>query len=171
MQNRKSKVQNCESGFMGLEGMGSLLFYMLMLAGAALIVSLLFGGSKLSETQQAIASIRMNVQQMFTSSLDYTGLSNDLVIKAGLAPKKLVRNNNLQNAWGGSVTISEGDDSSTFTLTLSNVPQADCSKLATYQIESWLSVEVNSTAIASDSAVAAAAENCEASNTIMYTAR
>lgn len=160
-----------ESGFMGLEGQGTQLFYLFMVAGGALLVYMLFSGGKLSEIEQGISSMRMQTQQMFTSSLDYTGLSNDLAIKAGLVPKKLVKGGGIVNGWGGAVTLAEGDDTGTFTITVSGIPQDACTKLATFQIESWLSVEVNNTAISADTAVVEAADNCQASNTIVYTAR
>ena len=160
-----------EAGFMGLEGQGTLLFYLIMLAGGALIVAMLFGGGKLSEIQQGVSAIRMNVQQMYTSSLDYTGLTNDLAIKSGLVPQKLVKGGAIVNGWGGAVTVATGDDTGTFTITVASIPQDACTKLATFQMESWLTVEVNNTAIARDSAIAAAADNCQASNTIVYTAR
>lgn len=160
-----------QAGFMGVESLGSLVFYLFMIAAAALLVYNLMSGGKLSETQQSISSIRMSVQQMFASSLDYTGLTNDLAIKAGLVPKKLIKGGGILNSWGGAIAIATGDDTGTFTITLDSVPQDACTKLATYQLESWLQVEVNNTAIGLDTAVAAAAENCEASNSIIYTAR
>lgn len=160
-----------EAGFMGLEGQGTLLFYLVMLAGAALILYMMFSGGKLAEMEQSLSAMRMNTQQMFTSSLDYTGLNNDLAIKSGLVPRKLIKGGSVNNGWGGSVTLATGDDTGTFTITVAAVPQEACTKLATFQLESWLSVEVNSTAIAKDAAVADAADNCEASNTIVYTSR
>lgn len=160
-----------ESGFMGTEGLGTYLFYAIMTGAVLGIMYLLFSGSKLTETQQAIFAIRMNVQQTFTSSLDYTGLSNDYVMKAGLAPKKLIKGGALLNSWGGSLTVAAGDDTGTFTITLAGVPQEDCTKLATYQLETWLNLEVNNTAISKDSAVVEAADACQGSNTIVYTAR
>lgn len=163
--------RHSEAGFMGLEGMGTYVFYMIMTGVVGLVVYGLFGSSKLSEMEQAVASIRMQTQQMFTSSMDYSGLDNALAMKAGLIPKKLIKGGNLVNSWGGTVTVATGDDSATFTISVTNVPQDSCTKLATFQVENWLSVEVNSTAIDRDSSVATVADNCEATNTLMYTAR
>lgn len=163
--------RHSEAGFMGSEGLGTYLFYLLMTVAALSIIYMLFSGSKLSETQQAISAIRMNVQQTFSSSLDYTGLSNDYVMKAGLAPKKLIKGGALMNSWGGTLTVATGDDTGTFTITVASVPQEDCTKLATYQLDSWLNLEVNSTGIGKDTAVVEAADACQASNTIVYTAR
>ena len=167
----QSETQHAEAGFMGLESQGSLLFYLIMVGGAGLILFMLFSGGRLSEMQQSLAAMRMNTQQMFTSSLDYTGLSNDLAIKAGLVPQKLVKGGSLINGWGGAVTLATGDDTGTFTITVAQIPQDACTKLATFQLESWLSVEVNSSGISKDTAVAEAADNCQANNTIVYTSR
>lgn len=167
----RAKNDNKESGFMGTEGLGTYVFYLIMTVSVLGAVYMLFSGSKLSETEQAISAIRMNVQQTFSSSLDYTGLSNDYVMKAGLAPKKLIKGGTLMNSWGGTLTIAAGDDTGTFTITVSGVPQEDCTKLATYQLETWLNLEVNSTGIGKDTAVVEAADACQASNTIVYTAR
>lgn len=165
------RQKHSEAGFMGLEGQGTLLFYLFMVAGGGLILYMMFSGGKLAEIEQAIAAMRMNTQQMYTSSLDYTGLTNELAIKSGLVPQKLVKGGTLVNGWGGAVTITTGDDTGTFTITVAQVPQEACTKLATFQLESWLTVEVNSTGISKDAAVAEAADNCQASNTIVYTSR
>lgn len=163
--------RHSERGIAGLEAQGVQVWYFLGIVAAGLLLAILFSGGKLSEIQQSVASIRMSTQQMYTSSLDYTGLNNDLVIKAGLAPQKLIKGGTLVNGWGGPVTVATGDDTGTFTITVAQVPQDACTKLATFQLESWLMVEVNNTSINKDIAVAEAADNCQASNTIVYTSR
>lgn len=168
---KTAQVHTSESGFMMSESMGSLLFYLIMIAStAALIVALLMGG-KLSEMQQGVSTIRMQTQQLFTGSIDYTGFNNDLAIKSGIVPKRFRRGGNLFTPWGGAITLATGADVGTFTITLESIGQEDCAKMGTYQMDSWDSVSINGNALDKNSFVVTAGAACTTTNTIIYTSR
>lgn len=167
----KERTSTSEDGFLSLEAMGALLFALLMIAGVSITVSQLFSGGKVSETQQAISNIRMNTQQMFTGSLDYTGLDNVVAIKSGLIPKKFLKGGAPTNGWGGAITIAAGTDTGTFTIALADIPQDACTKMAVHDITSWDAVAVNGGAVDKTGNPAAAAALCTETNTIVYTAR
>ena len=67
-----------QGGFMLVESLGSMLFYLIMIAAAGVLLISLFSGSKISQTEQAISSLRLQVKQLYTSSSDYSGLDTDL---------------------------------------------------------------------------------------------
>lgn len=142
---RKFK-KNKESGFMGMDAMGTLLFSLIMLAGAGLLVAQLFAGSKVAEVQQAVSTMRMNIQQMYISSTDYTGIDNTAVIAGGAVPAKLVDSSALiTSPWGDAITIAAGTDPKTFTIAIANLPQEAAVKLSKYQPESWDNIQVGDT--------------------------
>lgn len=171
----RNAVQNvaAESGMTLMETMGVILIGLLLMAGAAFMFASLLSSNKLAEMEQTITMVRMQTQQMFASSQDYSGLDNALAIKSGLAPKKMVKGTNIVNSWGGNITMGVGDDTGTFTVQVDTIPHEECTKLATYQLDSWWTVDVNGTEITKDTGVAAAAGSCTegSGNVITYTSR
>lgn len=162
-----------ESGMTLMETMGVILIGLVLMAGAAFMFASLLSSSKLAEMEQTITMVRMQTQQMFASSQDYSGLDNALAIKSGLAPKKMVKGTSIVNSWGGNITLGVGDDTGTFTVQVDTIPHEECTKLATYQLDSWWTVDVNGTEITKDTGVAAAAGSCTegTGNAITYTSR
>lgn len=162
-----------EVGMTLMETRSVIFIGLLLIAGAAFVSFRLVSNTKLIEMEQAITMVRMQTQQMFASSQDYTGLDNALAIKSGLAPKKMVKNSDIYNSWGGKITLGVGDDTGTFTVTVDQIPHEECTKLAPYQLDSWWKVDVNGTEITKETGVASAAGNCNKGNenTIIYTSR
>ena len=160
-----------EAGFVMVEMSGGILLYLIMLAAAAILIYALFSNSKLAETQQGLLSMRMQIQQLYTGTTDYAGLDNALAVKAGVVPKRFQRASALVTPWGGDITLASGSDPGTFTITLAQIPQEACTKLATFQVESWSSIAVNGAAVAQGTSVASAAQSCNASNTLIYASR
>lgn len=167
--------RNNEAGYVLLEHMGGYTFYMIMIAAAALLLVFLFGDSKLTQTQQALASLRMKTIAVFSASVDgYAGLDNDIAIRAGIIPQTMRRGDVVRNAWGGDVELAEADgDASSFTITLSDVPEKDCISLSVFQREAWDAVSVNGNDINLEDGVGTAGGYCESGNgnVLMYTAR
>lgn len=169
--NLKNTKKHSESGFMMTESMGSLLFYLIMIGAAAAAVGLLLLGGKLSEMQQGLSTLRMQTQQLYTGSIDYTGLDNALALKTGIVPKRFRRGDNLFTPWGGAITLATGSDVGTFTITLEGILQEDCAKMGTYQSDSWDSVSINGANLDKYSSVATAGAACSTTNTLIYTSR
>lgn len=164
-----------EAGYAIMEHMGGYTFYMIMIAAAALLLVVMFRDSKLTQTEQTLASLRMKTIAVFSASVDgYVGLDNDIAIRAGIIPQTMQRGNAVRNAWGGEVEIAEADgDSSSFTITLHDVPEKDCISLAVFQREAWDAVSVNGNDVNMDDGVGVAGGYCESGNrnVLMYTAR
>lgn len=169
-ENKKTDFRNPQCG----ASLTELLFWV---GFVALIVSAIAWGAnkalntwKTTKTQESLLILRMQTQQLFSSSSDYTGLSNDVAIKAGLVPQNFLKGNALFNPWGGTITLAPESTNAAFTITFVSIPQEECTRLATYQPEAWLSVSVNGNE-ANGADVATIAESCTTSNTIVYTAR
>lgn len=153
---------------------GELLFYFGMVALA--IAAIAWGANKVlnmyrtTKTQENLLILRMQIQQLFSGASDYSGLDNGMAIKAGLVPQAFVKGDNLFNAWGGAITLSPDSGNAAFTLSFEEIPQEECTRLATYQPDAWLTVSVNGNE-ASGKDVASIANSCTTSNSLIYTAR
>jgi hypothetical protein len=146
-----------------------MLFYLIMVGMVAGFITMLFSSSKMSSAQQSLSALSMNIQGIYSGQADYSGLDNDLVIKAGIVPKKFLRGSRLENPWGGAVTVASGNDAVTFTITLEGISRDDCLKLAVFHRESW---ETGSGDGAEINTVAEAAPACQSGgNSIEYMQR
>ncbi|MDR3043559.1 MAG: pilus assembly protein PilS [Desulfovibrio sp.] len=160
-----------EAGFVMVEMSGSMLVYLILFAAGALLVYSLFSSGNLATTQQGLMSLRMQVQQLYSGGSDYNGLDNSLAMKAGLVPKTFLRGSKVVTPWGGEVALAASGDGSSFTISLSEIPQEECTKLATSQLDSWTAVSVNGNAIDKSSGTTTAAQSCNDSNTLVFTSR
>ncbi len=148
-----------------------LLVTLVVIAGAAVYLNSGFSKSKVVSLEQGIVTMRMQIQQVFSASPDYSGLDNATAIKAGVVPKSLVKGNDLKTPWGGEINLSTNDANGSFTIELSGIPQDECTQLANFQADAWLSVQVNGNVLDSDNTVADIVNSCTTTNTIAYEAR
>lgn len=159
-----------EGGFMLVEGLGTMLFYLLMLAiGAGVLVSL-FSNRDLSQAQQGLSQLRMEIRQLYSASPNYSGLTTEVARSAGVIPIDMDTGSSVVNPWNGAVTLSTGSDSSTFTISYGDVPRESCTKLAMYQHGSWVDVAVGGASINQTTGTVSDATNaCGDANTIVFT--
>lgn len=154
-----------------MEVLGAILIGLVIIAGAAVGLNSAFSKSKVASTQQDIVTMRMQIQQLFSGSSDYSGLDNATAIKAGVVPKSFIKGNDLKNAWGGQISLSTDAANASFKISLDTIPQDECTQLAKFQPDAWLSVDVNGTAVEGASDIATIVGACAAANTITYEAR
>lgn len=154
-----------------MEVLGAILIGLVIIAGAAVGLNSAFSKSKVASTQQDIVTMRMQIQQLFSGSSDYSGLDNATAIKAGVVPKSFIKGNDLKNAWGGQISLSTDAANASFKISLDTIPQDECTQLAKFQPDAWLSVDVNGTAVEGTSDIATIVGACAAANTITYEAR
>lgn len=154
-----------------MEVLGAILIGLVIIAGAAVGLNSAFSKSKVASTQQDIVTMRMQIQQLFSGSSDYSGLDNATAIKAGVVPKSFIKGNDLKNAWGGQISLSTDAANASFKISLDTIPQDECTQLAKFQPDAWLSVDVNGAAVEGASDIATIVGACAAANTITYEAR
>jgi len=85
------KKSSYRDGFFTKEAMGGMIFYIVMSAVVLGTIYMLFGTSKLSEMQQGLTAIHMQVRSLYSTSSSYAGVNNDIAIRAGAVPNKLVK--------------------------------------------------------------------------------
>ena len=140
IKNKKSK-----KGFSLLE--------LLLVLGiiAALVVAAFIVYPKVQASQRAqaesnnIATIQAGVKALYTSASSFTGLTNSVAVQAKIFPDNMLSGSGSAakpiNAFKGNVTLAadktgpSGADGSSFTITYSNVPAAECTKIITAAAE------------------------------------
>jgi len=153
------------------EVIGALLIALVVIAATAVSMNSGFSKSKIVTLEQATVTMRMQIQQLFSGSSDYSGLDNPTAIKAGVVPNSLIKGSSIKTPWGGDMTLSSNSSNASFTITLSAIPQEECTQLAKFQSDAWLSVEVNGTTLSSSNTVNDIVSSCSTNNTIVYEAR
>lgn len=154
-----------------LETIGALLIGLVVLGAAAYGLNSAFSKSKVTSMQQDLVTSRMQIQQLFSGSTNYNGLTNEVAINAGVVPKSMVKGNDLKNPWGGEITLASEDANASFLISMSQIPKDECTQLARFQLDAWLSVKVNDTTVTTTDSVATVVGHCTGSNTIIYEAR
>lgn len=165
-QSPKHKKQG---GWLSIEVLGAILFVLIMIAASGVNFTSLFSSNNLADTEQALATLRMQIKQLYTSSPDYTGLTTASANKSGIIPNKMIKSNGVRDVWNGAVTIEAGANPNTFVISLAEVPQEACTKLATYQSGSWVDVKVNGSTLSQNAIVSDAANQCTDTNTLAFT--
>lgn len=154
-----------------MEVLGALLIALVVIAGSAVYLNTGFSRSKVVSLEQDLVSMRMQIQQLFSGSSDYSGLDSDTAIKAGVVPKSLIKGSSLKTPWGGEISLSTNSSNGSFIIELSGIPQEECTHLAKFQSDAWLSVAVNGNTLSADNTVGDIVDNCATTNTIAYEVR
>ncbi|HAH2526726.1 TPA: prepilin-type N-terminal cleavage/methylation domain-containing protein [Escherichia coli] len=136
IKNKKSK-----KGFSLLE--------LLLVLGiiAALVVAAFIVYPKVQASQRAqaesnnIAAIQAGVKALYTSASSFTGLTNSVAVQAKIFPDNMLSGSGSSakpiNAFKGNVVVASANSGpsaaqgSSFTITYSNVPAAECTKIIT----------------------------------------
>ncbi|EFT1001157.1 prepilin-type N-terminal cleavage/methylation domain-containing protein [Escherichia coli] len=136
IKNKKSK-----KGFSLLE--------LLLVLGiiAALVVAAFIVYPKVQASQRAkaesnnIAAIQAGVKALYASASSFTGLTNTVAVQAKIFPDNMLVGSGSSakpvNAFKGDVTLASANSGpsaaqgSSFTITYSNVPAAECTKIIT----------------------------------------
>ncbi len=151
--------RGCKLGMTMMETLGSLLIMAIMIVGAIMLIRMAMDSSKLSDAQQSLTAMSIQVRGHFNGVRDYTGISNALAIKAGLVPQRILRGDSIQTPWGGAITLAPGTNA-TFTISMAALSDRVCTAMATYQPDLWQSISINGTAITAATAVSQADTLC-----------
>lgn len=106
-------------------------------------------------TQQSIESIFSTMEQQFATNPNFTGLTAASAATAGVFPSTWVSGTGtstvVQDPWGGAVTLAaaavNGGTDNGWTLTVPNVPEAECTQVASFYTPQTASITVGSTSV------------------------
>lgn len=147
-------MQNKEAGFMGLEGMGTILFYLIMLAGATFLIVQLFSTSKVVKTATALSAMRVEIKHIYLKQNHYGTEENitEIVANAGATPEDYTLGHDadgdyITSLWNTPIRVKTVADGKRFSITVEGVPAEDVIRLATYDFMGWYRVDVGGKAI------------------------
>lgn len=157
---------------------------------AALVVAAFIVYPKVQASQRAqaesnnIATIQAGVKALYTSASSFTGLTNSVAVQAKIFPDNMLSGSGTSakpvNAFKGNVTLAAAATGasaaagSTFTITYSNVPAAECVKITTAAAGNFYIATVGTKIVKPadgtlDVAATAAACNSATNNTLVFT--
>ena len=166
----KKQLKDSERGFTVVEVLIVLAVGLLIVMNSGKLSDWLFGTAKLGSTEQSISAFRINIQHAYTDVRSYASISNEELISAMAVPPPLLNGDGtaIVDAWNGDVTVASADDGRSFTIELTQVPQSECIKLGSFQLDTWEQVTVNGTEIERGSIVTTDQCTSETENTIVY---
>ncbi len=165
-----------QKGFLGLDTTGSLIVVMILTASAIAGVAQLIDNSKVNNMRNGLNSLNMGVRQLFVGGNDYTDLGadgTDMLIAAKIVPESLLNSagDDILTPWGGDIDVAVATDTELFTITLKDVPQNACIKLASGNQTAWDSVGVGADGTTTVTNLASANTGCTDGGTMIFTAR
>lgn len=126
---------------------------------AALVVAAFIVYPKVQASQRAqaesnnIATIQAGVKALYTSASSFTGLTNTVAVQAKIFPDNMLSGAGTAvtaiNSFKGSVTLAAANTGpsfavgSSFTITYSDVPAAECTKIVTATAGNFYVAAVN----------------------------
>lgn len=174
---RTSKISR-ERGFTLIEVLGAIIVGAIIFAFAAFAIRNGIESAKVSNQNEALANLRVNIQEAFSTLHSYEDLSNANALAARIVPTNMLTGatddaaygDAIVNEWNGPITLAPTEDNQDFTITLENVPQGACIKLAR-NAKAWEEMTVAGTAV--NRYGLQTEEICadEFDNTLVYTSR
>jgi hypothetical protein len=137
-------------------------------------ISRAFSGTKTSQTMGEFTTIVANVQGLYASQPNFSGLTETAAIDANVFPGTMAVNGatTATDVYGGDVVVSAAGNPDEFTVSFSNIPNSTCIKLGSgYQSSNLVSLSVGSASLTlSDINPAALAGACTGgTNTMTWT--
>lgn len=155
------------------EILGTLFKYLVQVLGVAAVVLILyqvFGANKTGNAISDLTQLQTQTQSLYNGQNNFTSLTNAVAISGKLAPTDMISGANLQNPWGGAVTINvNAGNAAQYDVTEAGVPTDGCSKMIG-AFSSVVGLKVNGVAQALPIDAGAAVGACNAaSNTLIFT--
>lgn len=122
-----------------------LIITIIVTAGVAFVFTSAREKNNQQKTMNHLLQLRANIEQLFNNG-NFTGLTNDVLVKTGIIPAELQRNGSIQTPWG-AVTFTAGTGGGNYTIKLDSLNTSACLALATLSPTSWEKIEVNGTAL------------------------
>jgi type II secretory pathway pseudopilin PulG len=153
------------------EMLGTFFKYLFALLGVAAVLAVLSqvvstnkDGTFVSQLTQAIG----NIQQLYAGQSSYASVTTANLVSAQAFPSGMLNDGAPVNPWGGTVTVAPDAVVTSFDVTTTVVPQADCAHIVT-SLTNYSSVSINATVFPAGSDAGAMGAACTAAgNTILF---
>ena len=158
-----------DAGFTLVEVLGAIVVGSIIFGFAAFAIRGGLASARVSNAQENLSYLRVNIQEVYSHVRSYATISNDELISANAVPRGMVVNDQIVNDWNGDVTIEPGDGGRSYTITFADVPQDACIKLGA-QRDLWDSLTIGGTAVDRGTVVTGDLCSDEFSNTQVFEA-
>jgi hypothetical protein len=95
-------------------------------------IASVFSGTKEAQAASELSTVIANVQGLYESQPNFSGLTNTVAIQGGVYPSIMATQTSTQavDPWGGQVIIeTDPNNPDQFTVEFDNVPQDSCAKM------------------------------------------
>ena len=164
MNNRKN-----QRGFTLGEVLGAIIIGSIIFGAVALVISNAIETSRVSNQQENLSYLRMNIHEVYSHVHSFASISNDELLAATAVPPGWGVNDSIVNGWNGDVTVASADDGRAFTIQLDDIPENACIKLGA-QRDRWDSLSINGPDIERETVVTTDHCTDELSNTLIFQA-
>lgn len=164
----KKNVSN-ESGFTLVEVLGAIVVGSIIFGFAAFAIRGGLASAKVSNAQENLSYLRVNIQEVYAHVRNYETISNEELIGANAVPQGMVIDDQIVNDWNGAITVEPADDGRSYTITFEDVPQDACIKLGS-QRDMWDSLTIGGAEVDRGTVVTSDLCNDEFSNTLVFEA-
>lgn len=167
-----------QGGFTLVELLIAAVLLALAIAGVYKGVADYMSNDRANREMKELPAIITAIQQKYAQRQSYAGATTAGLINLGVFPQSWVIGNTLQNRWGGTVTVGTATlvaANDALTLTVTQVPQAECTDVIPGLEQSVRVVTVGGTEVKPNNAqtdMTALGTACAAggaANTIVYT--
>ena len=111
MNNRKN-----QRGFTLGEVLSAIIIGSIIFGAVALVISNAIETSRVSNQQENLSYLRMNIHETYSHVHSFASISNDELLAANAVPQGMVVNDSIVNSWHGDVTLASANDGRAFTF-------------------------------------------------------
>ena len=131
-------------------------------------ISSVFSGTKGAQSASELSTIISNVQGLYASQPDFSGLNETVAIQSHVFPSSMVNTttDTAVDAWMGNATVTQSSSVPTeFTIEFDSIPSGACNKLAmSYESNNLVSLTISGTAVTLPVTPPSVSPLCSASN-------
>lgn len=169
IKNRK----NLQRGFVSIETMMVFAIVAIAIAMAIYFINMLVQNNRGKDEVANIGLVKQKVTELFSQDASYAGLSDEVLIKAGVLNKAMISGTKLVNQWKSNFTVEPtGTGNNTFTITTEKIPDSQCTNIVNAYRKQVVNLTVNGTSIVENSAdkgIAVLTSACaNAENTVKF---
>lgn len=118
----------------------------------AIVSGVLAGKARIEQTSNVrdelsnLMTMQLNITSVFQGQTGFNGLTNAIAIAADIFPTSMASGGNVNNKWGGDVTVASAASDLAYSITYEEVPTEACIKLAG-SVASWEQIDIDGTVI------------------------
>lgn len=135
-------------------------------------ISRAFSGTKTAQTMGQFTTVVANIQGLYASQPNFSGLDETAAISANVFPGTMAASGSTQatDVYGGAVNVGVASNPDEFTVEFTNIPNSTCIKLGSgYQSSNLVSLSINGNTVGAYDPATLAGDCKAGTNDMMWT--